>query len=634
MDRYIRVSVTGTGLYTGSTVYSEPVGPVVGNPATLKALLFDETNGWGLGTFNGDSLSYTINLSHSGITPTHFVEAIPVSYDAEVSMKLTNSKTYYYDGPTADIPIALGMNYLTITVTYGSETTKYAVRIEGVVPSYRMTFTNNVPDSSIQVKVYGTSLIHQQTLGETEKFSLDSVSADARITFTALETPVGKQFWKYGNCLTADMSKSGDSYTVKCGELYQNCAGTVRFTIADLCAVAPAEMTAMWDLDKINTAKVTVKALKRISNGYYKTQLTVYDAETGKKIRTISQSSAAVLPDDIMTFVLTGMDTGKDYRLVASYPEHLVNNSQIPAGTQETEIVLKGLGDVQLIPDNDYFVLPSASSGEVNFTFNGAQNADIEFWETTSAEVATAVKADDDTFTILTMGEGTAWLTFRGLVRKVAAEGYPDGKPEYVYAYVRVDVSDTDDPEMLHLGETKANLNLFDDSTFTVPVHQMECEHKILGAEFVDSSAKAVFNIEVVNDRTVRVVPKANKPEGMTWADWGKQTAGTYTSIIKVTYRTEEGGNSYRFSEEAMTIKLTAKAPSVKATAVKLNSFYIGDTQKLVFTSKEGNVVMAVVDQTKATEKAPACPDWLTLNDDMTVSLINSKLDAKGKGSG
>ncbi|MBR5518359.1 MAG: hypothetical protein IKV86_04955, partial [Clostridia bacterium] len=76
---------------------------------------------------------------------------------------------------------------------------------------------------------------------------------------------------------------------------------------------------------------------------------------------------------------------------------------------------------------------------------------------------------------------------------------------------------------------------------------------------------------------------------------------------------------------ETVSIKADKKLPTVKATAVKLNSFYTENTMPLVLTSGNGEIVSATADSTKTN------PDWLILNDDMTVSL---KEGFTGKASG
>ena len=79
-----------------------------------------------------------------------------------------------------------------------------------------------------------------------------------------------------------------------------------------------------------------------------------------------------------------------------------------------------------------------------------------------------------------------------------------------------------------------------------------------------------------------------------------------------------------------MTITVDKKLPTVKAAEVKLNGFYTEDTKPLVFTCKDAKIVSAALDSSKEADEA--CPSWLTLNEDQSVSLykeINSKVSGK-----
>lgn len=175
------------------------------------------------------------------------------------------------------------------------------------------------------------------------------------------------------------------------------------------------------------------------------------------------------------------------------------------------------------------------------------------------------------------------------------------------------------------LGKTSGSLNLFEDAILTIPV---ECNYPILSAQFVNEDLDEVFNLAVTEDG-VQITSKGDKPEHVTWSAWGKELAGTYKSAIDIEY----SDGSYCTTAQTLSIKLTAAAPKVTAAALKFNSFYLNETQQLIFSTKEGVVSEVFVDKSKATNTAPACPAWITLNDDGTVTLDNSKL-VNNKGSG
>lgn len=166
---------------------------------------------------------------------------------------------------------------------------------------------------------------------------------------------------------------------------------------------------------------------------------------------------------------------------------------------------------------------------------------------------------------------------------------------------------------------TSGSLNLFEDSTLIVPV---DWDYTITSVEFVDWQTRNAFNITMLGNDRLEIIPKTDKPEYMTWAEWSESMVGTYKSAIRFEYIT---GTTYT-STNTLSITLTATAPAVTAAAVKFNSFLAGDTQELVFTTSETITGVAL-------DTSMENPEWIIPNDDGTVTLINEKL-TKNKGSG
>lgn len=142
-------------------------------------------------------------------------------------------------------------------------------------------------------------------------------------------------------------------------------------------------------------------------------------------------------------------------------------------------------------------------------------------------------------------------------------------------------------------------------------------------AYFTDSKVAQLFSLKVLDDKTLEIVPVMDVNDSKVV----KSVKGSYKSTVTVVVNGEEITTT-----EKLTIKTSKKLPSVKAKAVKLNSFYTDNTQPLVFTGKNVNVVSAEVNEAKATKKTPAIPTWLKLNDDLTVThLTGTKTKASGK---
>ena len=113
----------------------------------------------------------------------------------------------------------------------------------------------------------------------------------------------------------------------------------------------------------------------------------------------------------------------------------------------------------------------------------------------------------------------------------------------------------------------------------------------VTDAYFDNPDARALFALRVVDDRTLEIIPEEDALEkGQTNP---KEIKGSYTSKVIVVL---EDRRDLLF--EAGTLKLTVKKslPSVKAAAVKLNSWLLNpkDEQTLVFTGGEVTAIEAM----------------------------------------
>ena len=110
-----------------------------------------------------------------------------------------------------------------------------------------------------------------------------------------------------------------------------------------------------------------------------------------------------------------------------------------------------------------------------------------------------------------------------------------------------------------------------------------------------------LFVLELLDDRTVQIVPteKAMK-EGVK---------GTPSDTVVVTLR---NGQILETTEKlSLTVKKTL--PKLKATIASFNSFYEGQSQKIVITG--GTVTAIRENNAKNSEKTTAIPGWLELED-------------------
>ena len=141
-------------------------------------------------------------------------------------------------------------------------------------------------------------------------------------------------------------------------------------------------------------------------------------------------------------------------------------------------------------------------------------------------------------------------------------------------------------------------------------------------AQFTNETVSKLFRLKVKDDKTLQIIPLIDVDDAAAI----KALKSSYKSTVNVTVN----GQEYT-TKETLTLKTSKTVPSVKVSKISLNSFYDGQTKPLTFTSANGNVIYAEVNEAKATAKTPAIPNWLELNEDMTVSL---KSGYAGKASG
>lgn len=637
---YFRVKAIGTGLYTGE-VCSETVGPVKGEDTMLVTIQMGDNDGWDIHLFNSaNEEQSTIYVAKAKEELVPFV-AVPANKDAIVTMALTHEHDSPEDAPrifdsaAAELPLKVGVNTILVTVTYGNQVREYTVTVTMEIGTNTFYLYNGATGFTIHAKlIYSNGPVEERDIDQYSAMSVPEVPYDTEIILTAT-TPNGQRLWAYGDAVL----KTEQDGQNTCKYTFSDYTKQISVGSSYLIAKAPTVSAPLWSTNEYGMAVLFVDGVERptptVGDTYYNIEIEVIDTATdeavGKPFSFNGESSQCTISD---------LDPARSYTFRICYPELLLpqwNESVDAAGkaTQYTTVALESLYVTPLRASSEHIVLGVDEATTLTFDYESNVQVGVALaWDEMGTEYSDVVSVEG--LTVTGKAEGTAYLAFRALSGMTPNADAPYGyDAQYTYAYIRVDVSENDSTDVLHLGETSGSLNLFNDSTLTVPVHNMDCNKPILSATFVESVGDVdlndVFDIEVVNDRTLRVIPKDKDIEDeRTYAEWGKALSGTYTAKIEVKY----DGASPITSAETLTIKLTAKTPSVKATAVKFNSFYVGQTLPLEFTTKDGVVDNVVVDETKASAKAPAKPDWLTLNGDKTVTLDNSKLDAKGKASG
>ena len=114
---------------------------------------------------------------------------------------------------------------------------------------------------------------------------------------------------------------------------------------------------------------------------------------------------------------------------------------------------------------------------------------------------------------------------------------------------------------------------------------------------FTDAAMKELFDIVVLDDRSVQVVPTDYAVSNPSFVK------GKYTGTVTVTVMGEE------YVSEKLTLTVKKSKPKLKATVKAFNSFYSGQSRDIVIT---GGTVTEISENIK---KATPIPYWLTLTD-------------------
>ena len=433
--------------------------------------------------------------------------------------------------------------------------------------------------------------------------------------------------------------------------------GAEEFAIDDNCFVPDKlfDPSVSWDTSTSDaTAIVNWSGFTTVTNAgqyryYYNNannsyfELNVYDVETGEQ----QFSESTHLRSGSMK--VTGLDSDRSYRFVFSRVpysrEYLAYPTNVPEYVIEScygvailepreEIDSLKLTDAETNSETTYYSVELGSYDRIiktNLPLINSVLDTISFTYINADDENTIAKLTnkkDGTISIQGIGVGTTYVV-------VDAKMYGKNIP----VQIRIDVFDPDEevlaPQLSLLSNT-ATVNIYstyDTDYASAPTVRLgyvgDSADRFESAEFENETLNTFFELVKVDDRTFKIQPNHEY-------DFSSAENAAAIKAIKSSYKTNILVKTTKGTElrtaGVFTLKVTKKLPTVKATAVKLNSFYENPSAPIQFTCKEGQVVSAIVDESKTTAKVQACPAWLNYDEDtMSVSVDGVNVKYSGK---
>lgn len=643
VGRYLRVKITGSGRYAG-TVYSRMTAPVGASKISLKDFSIDTVS---YGRITAKLYNYTRSYEPEEPAEEAHVRAIADDPNAVITIKNTTSdftskteeeKTLH--GSEGEIPIcikggATTDNKFEITVENGTEKAVYQVTLSYKISSGNVSMYNDnntiltMKDAEDQVvkKLDSTGNAYLSfpqgslyTITAESKYNgwypttfnneaLDrSSTIENNILSTTLKIPNRANYATVFGLRDDDCRCMAPNFTAKWGSnssygFFLEARGILPLEeVTCLTGHTGRVYASLFDEDgnevRLNDATATVP------KGFYSWN----ELETSGIIYAINEEGG-----------IKTLDPAKSYVLKLWY------DVADPSRCDMQEITIPAM---DLSMDDHHIVVVSPASGGVGYieksvSVNGRAFS-VEMFPVTSDVCANL--SDDGTSVDITVPEEAAL----GTTYIVVYVKRPNG--EVVSEVLKVDIIES---KTISTGLTTiaGEMNVYSNDQLVVPVNVIGTDRKIIGAKFVDSTNSSLsdkFQIIAKDDRTVEIKPIVAADSDTTdWAAVAKSYAGTFKSKFEIEL---EGGDKY-ITRDTYTLKISAKAPKVSATAVKLNSFYQGSNDLIMFKSS-GTVTGVKVDVVKSTVKTPACPDWVSLSEDGRSLVLNNNNLPTNKGSG
>lgn len=616
---YFRVKATGTGFYANNA-YSNVIGPVVGTFTRIDSVKVNDSY------CSYDYINkYTIKVPYA--TTEASIAVAPHTTGATVTI---GSEI----GLTATIKdLEVGANNVTITVEAEGETKEYTLVITRNEPAkYDITVAAGVLPEGIELSAVSKD---EDKASVKTADSVDSMKVKEKTEFTVSVTGSNAQYGAWairkgmylvtldnkGNYV--DVANEAKAYGLDADCYYVN---------------APVSPKAEWMPNENASVKVSwtlpggsMPAALSEAYAYDYVIVDCLDPVTGEVIDTKKADSTNTYA------VFNNLDYLQGYDFVIRYGNDK-GLKVVPAGCgEEIEALTKTKASVGERPSGYEVILKDSEGRQVNFaalklddenesvkvfTTNLPEGIVIsdELLTSSDAEVAEAEVNEFGEIVVAAKKVGSTFITFKPVIYGCSST-----------VQLRIDVYNSDEAEKItapKLTKNKLTANIYssvatEDSTLRI-YFDGDSTDKITSAAFTDETLNKYFELQVKDDRTLAMVPTSEFDFGAkeNAAEVKKIKASYKAGIVVKTVKYPEGNTTAQ-----LTVKITKKLPTVKAAAVKLNTFFEDASAEIAFSSKQGEVTGAVINS----DKKNPCPEWLNYSEDtMSVSVAGTGLKKSG----
>lgn len=553
-------------------------------------------------------------------------EMVKVSFEMDSSI---DSKTIRFLKPNSEYLFALGNTTFSreMELPFGTLVT---VRIPN---SDKYYVTGTVFSSITQNgnRIYSDDWTSEEvtfTVGDTVvgEEAAETIRIDSDSFFYAPVCPKIKWIKKDNvvNSLEFDFSssgliKSGNNLCIPKNEF-------VKANVSDKFILKIYEADAV-DEDPVYSTEIAIKNTNNVIDFS-----TSYTEPIYQKINTTLVYTGSSFP---------GLDSSKDYLVEFDWCEH-----------ENEELYNKVFGDCRVrlnAYEEETFRLTDESKGKTRYYIGNTPSADeasrtvkayfsIPKWITEEDMKAYSAYYSCDNSSLFERIELKYKSSGKGYI-EIVAKGYTTdpvtGSANIIIfdtlkreaIKLRVDVSDTAGGLTIHPEKTSFSYNIYQNTGYDIVASiSGEYASEIIEYALVDKekiSESEYFDISEVDYRTFRIKPSKDYYKN---SDDANQLVKKKSVVYYLRAKLKD--ESYVYSDKPITIKLSKTAPSVSAKAISINSFYSDNTQNITFTSKQGNVSKAVLNEKKMT----ALPSWLGLSKDgMKLSCMESGYKGSAK---